>query len=120
MKTDAQKLWDAAVQAVQTGNLDDRPLYWARNKMQVSLKRNPLFEKDIKFETSIVNRGSELEKIIQLFEEQSRNYTNIDFSKATGKKKVLMGFDPFQLNPYPKFNSSLGADSANILLHKLS
>jgi len=115
VKTDAKKLWDVAVKQVQTGNLDDRPLYWARNKMQVSLKRNPLFEKDINFETSTVNKDSQLEKIIQLFEEQSRNYTNIDFSKAAGKKKVLItGFDPFQLNPDPEFNSSLGIDSANI------
>jgi len=99
VKTDAKKLWDAAVKQVQAGNLDDRPLYWARNKMQVRLKRNPLFEKDINFETSIVNKDSQLEKIIQLFEEQSRNYKSIDFSKAAGKKKLLItGFDPFQLN----------------------
>lgn len=103
VKADAKKLWDAAVKQVQAGNLDDRPLYWARNKMQVSLKRNSLFEKDINFETSIVNKDSELEKIIQLFEEQSRNYTNIDFSKAAGKKKLLItGFDPFILNDDPK------------------
>ncbi|MBS7230532.1 hypothetical protein KHA90_05810 [Flavobacterium psychroterrae] len=99
VKTDAKKLWDAAVQVVQAGILDDRPLYWARNKMQVRLKRNPIFENDIDFETSIVKDGSQLYKLIQLFEEQSRNYNDIDFSKAAGKKKLLItGFDPFVLN----------------------
>ncbi|MFV0531012.1 MAG: hypothetical protein ACK5MD_06200, partial [Flavobacteriales bacterium] len=100
IKTDAKQLWDLAVKQVQSGKLDDRPLYWARNKMQVHLKRHPLFEKDIDFETSIVDKNSKLNEIIVLFEELSRNYTGIDFSKApSGAKKVLItGFDPFVLN----------------------
>lgn len=114
VETDAKKLWETAVKVVQEGDLDDRPLYWARNKMQVRLKRNALFANDIDFETSIVKKDSELDKIIQLFEEKSRNYTDIDFSKAGNKKKVLItGFDPFQLNPDPNFNTSMGVDSAN-------
>lgn len=85
-------------------NLDDRALYWARNKIQVRLKRHFLFEKDIDFENSIVLKNSKeneihLCDIIQLFEEKSRNYTGIDFSKAGNLKKVLItGFDPFQLD----------------------
>jgi len=99
VETDAKKLWETAVKGVQGGNLDDRPLYWARNKMQVRLKRNGLFANDIDFETSIVTKGSELDNMIKLFEEKSRNYTDIDFSKAGNKKKVLItGFDPFVLN----------------------
>ncbi|MFV0530773.1 MAG: hypothetical protein ACK5MD_04980, partial [Flavobacteriales bacterium] len=115
IKTDAKQLWDLAVKQVQSGKLDDRPLYWARNKMQVHLKRHPLFEKDIDFETSIVDKNSKLNEIIVLFEELSRNYTGIDFSKApNGAKKVLItGFAPFQLNPDPNFNTSMGVDSAN-------
>ncbi|MBF7092546.1 hypothetical protein IUY40_13495 [Flavobacterium sp. ALJ2] len=101
VEQDAKCLWDAAIKQVQTGNLDDRPLYWARNKMQVRLKRHPVFEKDIDFEKSMVKKGTELDKIIQLFEEKSRNYTGIDFSKAGDKKKVLItGFDPFILNEF--------------------
>ncbi|MET3047019.1 hypothetical protein [Flavobacterium covae] len=120
----AKKLWDEAVWQVQGHNLttknkdpktgeektkvtkvpallDDRPLYWARLAMQVILKRHPIFIKDINFDKSIVKKGTELDKIIQLFEEQSRNYTGIDFSKANGKKKVLItGFDPFLLNSF--------------------
>lgn len=120
----AKKLWDEAVWQVQGHNLttknkdpktgeekkivtkvpallDDRPLYWARLAMQVILKRHPIFEKDIDFEKSIVKKGTELEKTIQLFEEKSRNYTEIDFGKAGRKKKVLItGFDPFILNEF--------------------
>nr|WP_315240601.1 hypothetical protein [uncultured Flavobacterium sp.] len=100
VEQDAKCIWDASVKKVQSGKLDDRPLYWTRNKMQVRLKRHFLFEKDIDFEKSIVKKGTELEKIIQIFEEKSRNYTGIDFSKAGGKKKVLItGFDPFVINP---------------------
>ncbi|ELY2018585.1 hypothetical protein SL053_002515, partial [Flavobacterium psychrophilum] len=135
----AKKLWDEAVWQVQGHNLttknkdpktgeektvvtkvpallDDRPLYWARLAMQVILKRHPVFEKDIDLEKSIVKKGTELEKIIQLFEEKSRNYTGIDFSKAGSKKKVLItGFDPFQLDPkYYLFNSeSVGPNTFN-------
>nr|WP_315239268.1 hypothetical protein [uncultured Flavobacterium sp.] len=101
VEEDAKCIWDASIKQVQSGKLDDRPLYWTRNKMQVRLKRHFLFEKDIDFEKSIVKKETELEKIIQIFEEKSRNYTGIDFSKAGGKKKVLItGFDPFILNQF--------------------
>jgi pyrrolidone-carboxylate peptidase len=109
----ATALWNAAVKQVQSGNLDDRPLYWARNKMQTWLKRNPLFKDQIDFDKSIVKKGTELDDLIIMFEEKSRNYTGIDFSKAGNKKKILItGFDPFQLNPDINFNSSMGANSA--------
>ncbi|ELY2018140.1 hypothetical protein SL053_002053 [Flavobacterium psychrophilum] len=120
----AKKLWDEAVWQVQGHNLttknkdpktgeektevtkvqallDDRPLYWARLAMQVILKRHPVFEKDIDLEKSIVKKGTELEKIIQLFEEKSRNYDGINFNSPAGagcKKILITGFDPFLLN----------------------
>jgi len=95
----AKTLWNTSVKQVQGGNLDDRPLYWARNKMQTWLKRNPLFKDQIDIEKSFVKKGTELDNIIILFEESSRNYTGIDFSKARNKKKVLItGFAPFLLN----------------------
>ena len=73
--------------------------------MQVRLKRHTLFENDIDFVPSIVNENSELAKIITIFEEKSRNYNEIDFSKANGKKKLLLsGFDPFVLNPFKSGN----------------
>ncbi len=84
----AKALWDSAVAQVQTGKLDDRPLYWARNKMQTWLKRHPLFKNDTE-PNSCVKKGTELERIITIFEEKSRNYTGIDFSNAkVDPKKV--------------------------------
>ncbi len=115
VEQDAKCLWDAAIQQVQSGQLDDRPLYWARNKMQVRLKRHFLFEKDIDFEKSLVKKGTELEKIIQLFEEKSRNYTGINFNAPTaaGCKKILItGFDPFFLN---SLDHNKYKDDSNIL-----
>ena len=110
----AKKLWEAGITGVQKGKLDDRPLYWARNKMQVALKRYYLFKNDIDFEKSIVKKNSNLEEIIITFEEKSRNYTGIDFSKAPkGTKKILItGFDPFILNEFN--NKEIKGYSPNI------
>ncbi|OEJ98661.1 hypothetical protein A8C32_05530 [Flavivirga aquatica] len=99
VKTDAKKLWKLSIKQVQEGELDDRPLYWARNKMQVRLKRHPLFENDINFEESLVNSGSVLNDIIISFEELSRNYKGVYFSGKSDKKLLITGFDPFVLDP---------------------
>ncbi|PKB41913.1 hypothetical protein AX016_0067 [Cellulophaga sp. RHA19] len=99
VETDAKKLWELAVKQVQRDELDDRSLYWARNKMQVHLKRHPLFEKDIDFEESLINSGSILDNIIISFEELSRNYTGVSFSGKSGKKLLITGFDTFVLDP---------------------
>ncbi|MEN2721105.1 hypothetical protein ABC895_13110 [Capnocytophaga sputigena] len=114
VEKEAKNLWKAAIAGVQKGNLDDRPLYWARNKMQVALKRYYLFKNDIDFEKSIVKKNSNLEEIIITFEEKSRNYTGIDFSKAPkGTKKILItGFDPFILNEFN--NKEIKGYSPNI------
>ena len=114
VEKEAKKLWEAAITGVQKDKLDDRPLYWARNKMQVALKRYYLFKNDIDFEKSIVKKNSNLEEIIITFEEKSRNYTGIDFSKAPkGTKKILItGFDPFILNEFN--NKEIEGYSPNI------
>lgn len=114
VEKEAKKLWEAAITGVQKGNLDDRPLYWARNKMQVALKRHYLFKNDIDFEKSIVKKNTNLEKIIATFEEKSRNYTGVDFSLAPkGTKKILItGFDPFILNEFN--NKEIESYSPNI------
>ena len=114
VEKEAKKLWKAAIAGVQKDKLDDRPLYWARNKMQVALKRYYLFKNDIDFEKSIVKKNTNLEKIIITFEEKSRNYTGIDFSKAPkGTKKILItGFDPFILNEFN--NKEIEGYSPNI------
>ncbi len=106
VQKDALKLWELAVKQGKTESPDDRPLYWARIKMQVALKRNPIFKNQIDMSRSIVRKGAELDGIIKMFENLSRNYTSIDFSRAPDgcKKVLLMGFDPFMLdgNVYSK------------------
>ena len=103
---DTRLLWELAVKQGKTDSPDDRPLYWARIKMQVALKRNPIFKNQIDMSRSIVRKDTELDRIIKTFENLSRNYTGIDFSLAPdGRKKVLlMGFDPYMLdgNVYSK------------------
>jgi len=110
VELDAKKLWEVGVKIVQGGKLDDRILYWARNKMEVYLKRHPLFKGDIDFKISMVNTGTTtLGDTIRRFEELSRNYTGIDFSKAGNNKKILVtGFDPFGLDSNPKQSNPSG------------
>lgn len=102
VETDATKLWQEAIIPFQesggNGIYDDRPLYWARLKMQSQLKRLPIFKDDLNFKTSQVIKGTKLDEIITLFEEKSRNYTGIDFASTTSKKILIIGFDPFLLN----------------------
>ncbi len=87
-------------------NADDRILYWARIKMQVALKSHP-------FLLQSTNHKVEL---IKTFENLSRNYTNIDFSKApSGAKKVLLtGFDPFFLDSLPAQSNPSGAAALSL------
>jgi pyrrolidone-carboxylate peptidase/ribosomal protein L31 len=91
----AEDIWNQAVSTVQANNNanpDDRPLYWGRIKMQVALKSHPYFNGGV--------NNTDLDKLIELFEEKSRNYTGVDFTTApVGAKKILItGFDPFFLN----------------------
>jgi hypothetical protein len=114
IETTARNLWNTAVAQVKSGTLDDRPLYWVRLKMQAWLKRHPAFKLDKDYnKNSQVIKGSNLDKIITLFEEKSRNYTDIKFIseikiplpvtsllqiKIPVKKVLITGFDPFQLD----------------------
>ncbi|MHC0445865.1 pyroglutamyl-peptidase I family protein [Flavobacterium sp. 3-218] len=92
VESSALAIWNQAVTTLQTNTNttpDDRPLYWARIKMQVALKSHPYFNGG--------NNADELENLILLFEERSRNYNGINF--PNDKTKILItGFDPFQLN----------------------
>ena len=126
VEDNARDIWDEAVSFVQANantTPDDRPLYWARIKMQVALKTHPYFIGQHTYSSDIlgneVNIGSDLEKIIQIFEEKSRNYKGVDFSLApTGTKKILItGFDPFQLDNNP-FQSNPSGVCASFLHNK--
>ena len=106
----AANIWNEAVSIVQANNYatpDDRPLYWARNKMSVAIKSHPYFQRQ--FACSEVMPESELAEVIQIFEEKSRNYTGINFTAGGGtpgvtKKILITGFDPFQLDPSKQYS----------------
>ena len=104
-----KSLWTTAVAVVQANPNDsnDRPLYWARLKMAVALKSHPYFLEDLDANSNVLP-NTDLDEIIKLFEENSRNYSGISFASApAGAKKILItGFDPFFLDP---------ANSGNIL-----
>lgn len=103
VRAKSKALWQAAYNYVQShpSQPDDRPLYWARLKMAVMIKKHPYFLGDLDVNSQII-AGSQLNEIITLFEENSRNYKGVDFSAApVGAKKILVtGFDPFQLHPF--------------------
>jgi hypothetical protein len=94
VENSALDIWNQAVSTVQANantTPDDRPLYWARIKMQVKLKSHKYF--------AAGNNGKDLKELIKIFEEKSRNYKGVDFSSAPNRKKILItGFDPFQLD----------------------
>ena len=106
VEKDAKSLWVKAAEPFKREKFDDRPLYWARLKMQSQLKRLVVFKPDIDLNKSQIKKGSKLDRIITIFEENSRNYTGINFTGTRpGTKKVLItGFDPFILNPQKEGN----------------
>lgn len=71
-------LWRTAVADVQAGNSDDRPLYWARLKLQRILR----------------SRGESMAHV----EPQSRGLVRAPGGEAPGI--LLTGFDPFRLDAY--------------------
>ena len=83
------RLWQQAVRDVQSGNLDDRALYWSRLAMRSHLKnQKPKFtlapwQRDI---------------IVGAVEKSSRGFSDILFSNQVQIKILLTGFDPFFLD----------------------
>jgi pyrrolidone-carboxylate peptidase len=79
-------LWERAVTVVQRGDNDDRPLYWARLSMALTLRQWRL-------DVSPTERAA-LEKRLEYV---SRGITSTRF--APGAAKLLVsGFDPFDLD----------------------
>lgn len=103
VETDAAQLWQLATAQARSGNLDDRPLYWARNKMQTWLKRHPAFKNEFDLMTSTVKPDTDLASAIRRFEELSRNYTGISFENAEGDKDAqekIRAAETAQTNAY--------------------
>lgn len=84
---------------------DDRPLYWARLRMMVALKKHWY---------SIANK-IDCDALAAELEDISRGrgpitHSGIDFSAAAGRKKILVtGFDPFELNDDIETSNPSGA-----------
>ena len=79
-------LWQRAVDVVQRGDHDDRPLYWARLSMALALRQ-------WRFDIAPDQRAA----LAKRLEYISRGITSTRF--APGADKLLVsGFDPFDLN----------------------
>jgi len=85
-----QQLWLDATKKVQSSSIfDDRPLYWSRLSMSKTIRSTPL---------SFSPSKSQLQALITLFEHSSRGRMDLEYTKATNKKILLTGFDPFLLD----------------------
>lgn len=86
---EGQRLWQQAVRDVQSGNTDDRTLYWSRLIMRASLKTQP----------AGFNMASwQREILVSAIEKSSRGFSDIDFKPDSRIKILLTGFDPFFLD----------------------
>jgi pyrrolidone-carboxylate peptidase len=84
------EIFNRAVALVDDTDLDypdDRILYWARISMAVALKKHPW----------LVKNATASDQLAELFEQKSRGYDTFSFS-GSGKKVLVFGFDPFDVN----------------------
>lgn len=85
-----EQLWqDATNQIVQSDSFDDRPLYWARLRLEKQLAD---------YAAANSWRDEKYASHWQLLEETSRGRTDIQFAEDVDKRILLTGFDPFFLD----------------------
>ncbi|WP_394131562.1 hypothetical protein [Shewanella maritima] len=82
-------LWQKAVKDVQSGNSDDRPLYWSRLQMRAALKQQNAGFNIVPWQRDI---------LVNAVEKSSRGFSDIHFDEQTRIKILLTGFDPFFLD----------------------
>jgi pyrrolidone-carboxylate peptidase len=83
-------LWqNSVVQFKESGDFDDRVLYWSRLEMSKLVKLSPVYlsllptqQQDILWKLELLTRGQQ----------------DIKFDKGTNKKILITGFDPFFLD----------------------
>jgi len=83
------RLWQQAVRDVQSGHVDDRPLYWARLAMLNSLKTTSANFKMADWQQDI---------LMSAVEKASRGFSDIQYADDVQIKIFLTGFDPFFLD----------------------
>jgi pyrrolidone-carboxylate peptidase len=87
--TYGKRLWQQAVRDVQSGYIDDRPLYWGRLVM-----RNIINEQKAGFSILPWQRGI----LLRSLELASRGISDINFDSENNINILLTGFDPFFLD----------------------
>jgi pyrrolidone-carboxylate peptidase len=84
------KLWqNSVVQFKDSGNFDDRVLYWSRLEMSKLVKLTPVY-------SSLLPKQQQ--ELLWKLELLTRGQQDIKFDKSTNKKILITGFDPFFLD----------------------
>ena len=86
----SNQLWrDAKQRIISTNSFDDRELYWARLLSSKVIRSN---------EPNFAITDTEKTALLRKLENGSRGRTDLAYTKATNKKILLTGFDPFLLD----------------------
>jgi len=84
------KLWqNSVVQFKDSGNFDDRVLYWSRLEMSKLVKLSPVY-------SSLL--PTQQQELLWKLELLTRGQQDIKFDKSADKKILITGFDPFFLD----------------------
>ncbi|SDJ36843.1 Pyrrolidone-carboxylate peptidase (N-terminal pyroglutamyl peptidase) [Ferrimonas sediminum] len=108
-----QRLWRQAVAQVQSGRMDDRPLYWSRLQLRRDLKQLAPG-----FNASKADRQAAVDG----FERSSRGFNDIHFDNDVQMRILVTGFDPFFLDRHlnqsnPSGLAALALDGRTLILN---
>ena len=88
LHSEGTRLWSEIKSQVKShSRFDDRPLYWQRLAIKAHIKQQPLKFTEV-----------ELASLLEIFENVSRGYADIDYRYNTDKQIFITGFDPFLLD----------------------
>ncbi|MGI2258888.1 hypothetical protein [Shewanella sp. GXUN23E] len=83
------RLWQQAVTDVQSGNPDDRSLYWSRLQLRQTLNDAPAGIKLVDWQRKV---------LLNAVEKSSRGMSDIHFDDDARLRILVTGFDPFFLD----------------------
>lgn len=109
IETRAELLWTTAIAQADTAGaspFDDRPLYWARLHMRVSIRRHAFLK----------TQRRAIREMIEILEQHSRGLQTVDFSGSGSAthKVLLLGFDPFEFSSNIKQSNPAGASALHL------